>query len=109
MAKDVRKIKRLEGQLQQLKNKQESLQRYRQEVNNAIAEKHAVEKRLQEQTELSKTQTDEAEQMQSALQTIVSSLQLRINILSKKTTRTPMGLAQVLDLSPHSTKQVLTL
>ena len=48
MTKDVRKIKRLEAQLEQHTKKQESLQQYRQKTNNAIAEKHAVEKRLDE-------------------------------------------------------------
>ena len=48
MTKDVRKIKLLEGQLDQHKKKQASIQQYKREAGNAIAEKNAVEKRLEE-------------------------------------------------------------
>ena len=42
------KVRRLESQLEQHSKKRESLHQYRQEASNAIAEKHAVEKRLDE-------------------------------------------------------------
>ena len=45
-------------------------------------------------------------ELETRLQLIVSTLQERITILSNKTAKTPIGLAKVLDLSPHSTLQV---
>ena len=48
LSQKVSKIKRLEGQLDQHKKKQASIQQYKREAGNAIVEKNAVEKRLEE-------------------------------------------------------------
>ena len=99
-------MKRLEAELERHKKQAYEVVQMQEEIEARICST----KRLETELDRQKKQAGEAEQMrvelEARLNDIVSSLEARINILSNKKVRTPISLAQVLDLSPHSTKQV---
>ena len=99
-------MKRLEAELERHKKQADEAVQMQEEIEARICST----KRLEIELDRQKKQAGEAEQMrvelEARLNDIVSSLEARINILSNKKARTPISLAQVLELSPHSTKQV---